>query len=98
MTAIMQPPLSAPIQGERGISDTWQVYFTRLGALATGATNPQTVDNGSSETCRVLQIGDLLLYSYQGLGGVTFSFHGNAFTIPASATAQQTNSFVILGG
>lgn len=98
MTTITQPPLSAPIQGERGITDTWQGYLTKVGALATGATNPQTIDNGSGETCRVLQVGAILLYSYTGLGGVTFSFNGNTFTIPASATPTTTKSFEILEG
>jgi hypothetical protein len=97
MTALTQPPLSAPIQGDRGISDSWQVYLTRLGAFASGATNPQTIDNGSGETCRVLQVGAILLYSYTGLGGVTFSFNGNAFTIPASTTPTTTKSSEILG-
>lgn len=95
---ITPPPVSAPIQGERGISDTWQVYMTKTGKFATDATNPQTIDNGSGETCVVVQIGAALLYTYTGLGGVTFEFNGTAFTIPASTTPTTTKSFEILEG
>lgn len=98
MTAIMQPPLSAPIQGERGITDTWQTYLTKMGQFASDATNPQTIGNGSGETCTVLRLGAVVLCSYTGLGGVTFDFNGTLFTIPASATPTTTKTFEFVGG
>lgn len=98
MSPLSAPPISAPIQGDRGITDAWQVYLTKLGAIGAGATKPETVADGNGQTCVVLQIGNFLAYTYTGLGGVTFSFNGNAFTVPASATPQTTSSFVILEG
>ena len=92
-------PISTPFS-ERGGANTepWIQWFTKASAFFQDAHNIATAtDTSGAETCKYLRVGPVILYSYTGLGGVTFNLRGNAVTIPTTTTSTMMNSFIFAG-
>lgn len=97
---LSEAPLSSPIT-EKGhaLSEPFRQYFTKLSAFGADAHKVQTIasNEDSSQTCKAVRMGAAIMYSYTGLGGVTFTIRGNSVSIPAMKESATISNFIFAG-
>lgn len=67
----------------------FQAWLTKLGQHATDSSSVETLVSADGEVLKASRSGSRIFYEYDGTKGGSWSFHGQAITLPPSTSPQK---------